>query len=140
MIKTDSDDKEIYFCYIRLGDIPSTGKSLIHRGDDIIGEEKGVSVWECIYINNQYRLLLPNPLNESAYDDIGDLLHPYYYIDKPVYKVDGDVVGYGADGEPLLTNIRSVIKLSDKIDDVFKNECRTTNQESSIYVTKSVDK
>ena len=109
-------------CFIRIGDIPPTGKSRIHRGDAIIGEEKGVSVWECLYRDGKHRIILPNPINENAWNDLeGDMLYPSNYKPYPVYRVEGDVIGYGSDNEPLLSNIRNVIKIADKIQDIFEN-------------------
>ena len=111
------------FCYIRLGEIPSTEKSRIHRGDEIIGEELGVSVWEAVELAGKYRILIPNPCNKSALDDIQDyFLRSHWYSSTPVYEVDGEVIGLGSDGEPLLRNIKYIRKLGNNINDVFEHE------------------
>lgn len=111
------------FCFIRIGDIPKTGKSRIHRGDELIGEESGVSVWEAIELNGKYRILIPNPCSADAMGDIDStFLRSHYYLSKPVYEVDGDVIGTGSDGEPLLINLRNIKKLADNIEDVFPHE------------------
>ena len=111
------------FCYIRIGDIPKTGKSRIHRGDELIGEEKGVSVWEAVELNGKYRILIPNPCNADAMGDLDStFLRSHYYSAKPVYELDGDIIGVGADGEPLITNIKHIKKLADTIEEIFPHE------------------
>jgi hypothetical protein len=110
-------------CYIRFGKIPSNNKSKIYRGDALIGEENGVSVWECLEYNGTYRLLVPNPCNANAMADIdSDLLKSHYYLPKPVFEVEGTVVGIGSDGEPLLGNITMIKKLADDIEQIFPHE------------------
>ena len=111
------------FCYIRVGEIPPTGKSRICRGDAILGEEKGVSVWEAVELNDKYRILIPNPCNANAMGDLDStFLKSHYYLPKAVYEVDGDVIGIGSDGEPLLTNIKNIKKLADDVEDIFPHE------------------
>lgn len=111
------------FCYIRIGEIPPAGKSRIHRGDILEGEEKGVSVWEAVELNNKYRILIPNPCNANAMGDLdSDFLRSHYYISRPVFEVEGDVIGRGSDGEPLLTKIRNIKKLGNDIMDIFPHE------------------
>ena len=111
------------FCYIRIGDIPKTGKSRIHQCDKIIGEEVGVSVWEAVELNGKYRILIPNPCNANAMGDLDTtFLKSHYYRASPVFEVDGDVIGIGSDGEPLLTNIRNIKKLADDIEEAFPHE------------------
>ena len=111
------------FCYIRIGELPPTGKSRIHRGDELIGEESGVSVWEAIELDGKYRILIPNPCNANAMGDLESyFLKSHYYISKPVFEVDGDVIATGSDGEPLLTNIRNIKKLGDDIMEIFPQE------------------
>ena len=39
------------FCYIRIGEFPPTGKSRIHCGDELLGEETGVSIWEAVELD-----------------------------------------------------------------------------------------
>lgn len=111
------------FCYIRIGEIPPTEKSRIHRGDTIVGEELGVSVWEAVELDGKFRILIPNPCNEAAMTDIYDsFLKSDWYRSVPVYELEGDVVGVGSDGEPLLRNIKNVRKLGNDIEDVFPHE------------------
>ena len=85
--------------YIRFGEIPNDKKSKIHRGDAILGEEQGVSVWDCAFVNDVPFPLLPSNASESAMAD-------YFYFllgDKPVYLVEGtELPKKGSAGEPLL--------------------------------------
>lgn len=111
------------FCYIRIGEFPPTGKSRIHCGDELLGEETGVSVWEAVELDGKYRILIPNPCNANAMGDLeSDFLRSHYYISRPVFEVEGDVIGTGSDGEPLLANIRNIKKLGNDIMDVFPHE------------------
>ena len=87
--------------YIRYGELPPTGKSRIHnRAGEIIGEEKGISVFE--YIEGR-GIIVPD--NKDAQDDFFTLSKSYW---KPAYLVTGDEVGIGRDGEPLLKNVKVI--------------------------------
>lgn len=87
--------------YIRYGDIPPNGKSKIHNKiGNVIGEEKGVSVFE--YIEGR-GIVVPD--NQNARDDFLKLSNSYW---KPAFLVSGDEVGIGSDGEPLLDNVKVI--------------------------------
>lgn len=82
--------------YIRFGGIPEGGKSRNHRDSTF---EAGVSCFDAeIAPDGSYRLLLP-PVLEVSYLTVAD---------RPVYRLYGDRVGTGADGEPLLRVDRAV--------------------------------
>lgn len=81
--------------FIRFGDCPKNGKSFNYR-DNI--PEKGVSVFEAEFVNKEYRVIL-TPVLEATY---------LLVKNRPAYRLYGEVVGTGADGEP-------VIKVSKKI-------------------------
>ena len=85
--------------YIRFGYIPIDHLSKIHRSDAILGEEKGVSVWNCAFVNDVPFPLLPENASEDAMAD-------YFYMlfgNKPVYLVEGtELEEKGSAGEPLL--------------------------------------
>ena len=93
-------------CYIRFGNIPTNEKSKVHRGDAIIKEEKGVSVWECVFANDVPFPVLPQNASEGSVAD-------YFYFllgDKPVYLVTGiELNECGSAQEPLLKNV-TIIK------------------------------
>ena len=85
--------------YLRFGDIPKNKISRIHRSDTILGEEKGVSVWDCAFVNGVPFPLLPENASEDAMAD-------YFYMlfgNKPVYLVEGsELEEKGSAGEPLI--------------------------------------
>jgi len=94
-------------CYLRFGNLPPNNISLKHRGDEIIKEEKGLSVWDCTMVNDVPFPLLPNNASESAMAD-------YFYMllsDRPVFLVTGtEIEERGSAGEPLLTNSITIIR------------------------------
>lgn len=89
--------------YIRFGEIPKNGKSKIHLGDEMIGEEAGLSVYEAIEFCGRYYPKLPDLCNE---DTIGDYFGFLLDSDTQVYLVIGDRLRInGHDNEPLLENV-----------------------------------
>lgn len=93
--------------YLRFGHIPEDKKSKKYRGDAIIKEEKGVSVWNCAFVNDVPFPLLPQNASESAMAD-------YFYMlmgNKPVYLVTGtELPECGSANEPLLDVDIKIIK------------------------------
>lgn len=97
--------------YIRFGDIPKDFQSKVHKGDAIIRNEGGVSVWNCIQADDdEYYPILPDNPNPHAITDYFRML----FSDKPVYLVTGtEMFLTGADGEPLLMSDITIIKKLD---------------------------
>ena len=97
--------------YIRIGEIPEDEMSRRYNGDAVIGEEKGVSVYNCVKINGSYHIVMPLPMKEGQGQTYEILIQCVtecrYKIEKTrrVYLVNGDQVGTGADGEPLIRNV-----------------------------------
>ena len=85
--------------FIRFGDIPQTGFSVNHRNNQ---QELGVSVYPAKFVENDYSVLF-TPAGEGTY-----LFSKL--AERPVYRVYGEVVGTGSDGEPVL-KITKTIKL-----------------------------
>ena len=84
--------------YIRFGGLPGGGKSHNHRDNTL---EAGVSCFDAeIATDGSYRLLL-TPVLEVSYLTVAD---------RPAYRLYGDRVGTGADGEPLL-RVDKAVKL-----------------------------
>lgn len=110
MLGIKNDTKKDKY-YIRIGEIPYDEKSRIYRGDVIIGEEIGVSVYNCVEINGKYNIIMPLKMKEGqgiTYEGlIQEVTQCRYKIEEPrkVYLVTGEEVGKGADTEPLLKNI-----------------------------------
>lgn len=92
--------------YIRIGDIPKNKQSKVHRSDQIIRNEGGVSVWKAVEVNGLYYPILPKHPNRNAIADYFDhLLHSK----DPVYLVTGtEIFIEGADREPLLIDIKII--------------------------------
>ena len=89
--------------YIRFGEIPSDGKSKVHRGDEIVREEAGVSVWRAVENCGCYYPILPEEPNENT---ISDYFHMLLHSDEKVYLVTGtEMFIEGADREPLLMDV-----------------------------------
>lgn len=96
--------------YIRFGEIPKDGKSKIHLGDEIVGEEVGVSVYEAIYSDGYYYPKLPDNPNDNTIIDYFEYL---MYSDKKVYLVIGDRMRLnGKDNEPLLENVKVIKEIT----------------------------
>ena len=82
--------------YIRFGALPEDGKSRNHRDNTL---EAGVSCFDAeIATDGSYRLLL-TPVLEVSYLTVAA---------RPAYRLYGDRVGTGADGEPLLRVDRAI--------------------------------
>lgn len=95
--------------YIRYGEIPIDGKSKIYFGDELVGEELGVSVWETYKVDNVYFPKLPAEPNESAITDYFDFL---LSRNKKVYLVTGNKLKIeGHDREPLLEDVKIIREL-----------------------------
>ena len=102
--------------YIRFGELPEDGCSkrgngIIGDGYECVGKEKGVSVWDCIYNfdTDLYQLVAPHPTRFTN----GDFSQAYdpdnccgCDPNEKIYVVTGIEVGYGADNEPLLKDVK----------------------------------
>lgn len=97
--------------FYRFGDIPEDECSSIwNNNNEIIGKEKGVSVYEAHKnINGTYSPVLPFPTNEMAFNDF--IKHIEYFTGNK-YLVTGDLLDEtGTDGEPLIKNVKILKKL-----------------------------
>lgn len=116
--------------YIRIGDIPENEVSKIHRGDAIIGEEKGVSVYDAEFINDKWRIVMPSYFKEGqghTYEAlIQNVTECRYKINNPskVYLVSGKKVGIGSDGEPVIKNVKIIKDLTEQFKSYQQNHMR----------------
>ena len=96
--------------FYRFDEIPKNEKSCIWRGEEKIGEEKGVSVYEAHKnINGTYSPVLPFPTNEMAFNSF--ICNVKYFTGNK-YLVTGDLLDEtGTDGEPLIKNVKILKKL-----------------------------
>ena len=97
--------------YIRFGDIPENEVSCIWRDTIKVGEEKGVSVYEAVMIEGQWRVLLPFPIKKEVGFDLYNFIGGVKNGNIPMYLVQGDEVGKGTTNEPLLKNVKIIQKL-----------------------------
>ena len=93
--------------YVRFGRFPKDNISKNHRGDEIVKEEKGLSVWNCVMVNDIPFPILPDNPSE-------DCLADYFYMllsDRNVYLVTGEELDEkGSVGEPLLVGNIEIIR------------------------------
>lgn len=101
--------------YIRFGKIPENEVSAIYCGEEKVGEEKGVSVYDAIEIDGEWRVVLPHPLLKEVgfdlYNFISNTNHLIETERRTMYLVQGDEVGKGSTNEPLLRNVKIIKEL-----------------------------
>lgn len=100
--------------YIRFGAIPLDGKSKKWKGEELVGEEEGLSVWRCIEEDNEYSILLPYKLNQETFND---LMYQLIYDSSVIYLIEGNEIGIGNDGEPLLSRYSIIKELTREVKD-----------------------
>ena len=104
--------------YIRFGDIPKDFHSNVHKSDEVVFTENGVSVWDCIFVNDVPFPLLPDNVTQDGLAD-------YFYCllgNKPVYLVTGTkLLEKGSANEPLLDTDISIVKEVTKDYDYLKS-------------------
>lgn len=97
--------------FYRFGEIPEDECSSIwNNNNEVIGKEKGVSVYEAHKnINGTYSPVLPFPTNEMAFNDF---IYNVKYFTGNKYLVTGDLLDEtGTDGEPLIKNVKILKKI-----------------------------
>lgn len=101
--------------YIRFGEIPENEVSGIYCDEEKVGEEKGVSVYDAIEIDGEWRVILPYPLLKEVgfdlYNFISNINHLVETERRTMYLVQGDEVGKGSTNEPLLRNVKIIKEL-----------------------------
>lgn len=96
--------------FYRFDEIPKNEKSYIWRGEEKIGKENGMSVYEAHKnINGTYSPVLPFPISEIAFNSF---IYYIKYFTGNKYLVTGDLLNEtGTDGEPLIKNVKILKKL-----------------------------
>lgn len=97
--------------FYRFGEIPEDECSSIwNNNNEVIGKEKGVSVYEAHKnINGTYSPVLPFSTNEMAFNDF---IYNVKYFTGNKYLVTGDLLDEtGTDGEPLIKNVKILKKI-----------------------------
>lgn len=81
--------------YVRFGTLPEGG----HSRNDETGElEAGVSVYRAAWQSSDHDVLSVKLCSD------GDVIQLRTLENRPIYLVDGEEIGVGSDGEPLLAN------------------------------------
>jgi len=107
------DDMRV--CFVRFGHkegaFPPYGKS---RNALSGAFECGVSVYEALERDGKYQILLPR-LDGTAPATLGQCFNVAQGLwgieNHPLFEVDGELAGFGSDGEPLLINCRVVKRI-----------------------------
>lgn len=96
--------------YIRFGDIPKSKKSKIYAGDQVVGEEPGLSVYRAVEVNGIYFPLMESDFVDDGIIDYFQLLFESVRDEnKKVLVVTGDELRFeGHDREVLLTNVKII--------------------------------
>ena len=92
--------------YIRFGLIPEDERSKEFYRGEYIKTLDGVSVYNVFMDNGIPQIVLPNPCNEGSIDTIHGLLIDAIAFGKGVFIVEGNEIGIGSDGEPLIRNVK----------------------------------
>ena len=91
--------------FIRFGEVPRSGKSYNYRDNFF---EKGVSAYHAIFFpDGSYEVLYHNPF---------EMFGAHSYSSRPAYRLYGEEIGTGSDGEPVL-NVNRAVKLNDEKED-----------------------
>lgn len=91
--------------FLRFGKIPNTNKSQNYHTKKL---ENGISVYEYVYHENKYKIIFPHLTYSSCVSLSG-------CIDRPCYLVEGQLVGFGSDGEPLITDVQIIKEVTSEL-------------------------
>ncbi len=86
--------------FIRFGDLPAGARS---RNDDTGELEAGVSVYRAAWDSPDHDIL------SVELCSWGDVMQLHALQERPPYLVEGDEVGVGSDGEPVLANVTATL-------------------------------
>ena len=84
--------------FVRFGEIPRTGRSKNYSTGQ---EEAGVSVYEAIERDGRIQIIVPS-MTYGVHVTLSA------FVGEQAHIVEGEVIGYGSDGEPLLRDCRVV--------------------------------
>lgn len=99
--------------FIRFGDIPEDEASSVWNGEELVGKEKGVSVYPAILDEKGEAtgIGLWFPINRTTLYTFQHLLE---YDTRPCYLVEGDELpDRGVDGEPLIVNVKIIREIKE---------------------------
>jgi hypothetical protein len=97
--------------YVRFGGIPENERSRNYLTKEY---EAGVSVYEALERDGKYQILLPK-LDPVSIATLGNCYNTAQGLwgkeNNPLYLIEGDFIGYGSDGEPLLKNCKIIKRI-----------------------------
>jgi len=97
--------------YIRFKNIPEDEISNIRDGDlGVVAKELGVSCYHAVEDNGTYKIVVPSLCLGSLYDLIG-FISDAQDNDVPIYLIEGNEVGVGNYGEPVVKDVLLVSQL-----------------------------
>lgn len=97
--------------YIRFKNIPKNEISGVYDGDlGKIRDEDGVSCYEAFKVKNIYQIILPS-LSEGCLYDLLRFIEDAKNNKIPIYLIEGNGVGIGSYGEPLVKDILIIGRL-----------------------------
>lgn len=115
--------------YIRFKKIPLDEISGVYDGDlGKIRDELGVSCYKAVKTNETYQIILPS-LDDGCLYDLLHFIQDSKNGEIPIYLIDGDEVGIGTYGEPVLKNITIIkeLKIVEFVDPKPKFKMDNTN-------------
>ena len=109
--KESYSTESMRLCYVRFGHIPKDGQSLNHYTKY---KEDGVSVYEALERDGKYQILLPKIESVVTLGMLFNISQNISLLkENPLFEVEGELIGYGSDGEPLLKDCRIIKEILD---------------------------
>lgn len=115
--------------FIRFRDIVE--RSSILRYGVFQGKEAGMSVYLCD--ENDCINIDISKITDSTFGTISQVMFNCHYGGEKIYKVDGDIVGYGSDGEPLITNTKIIKELKKSKEAKYDFFVKTDDAHHTLY-------
>src|SRR5574344_1905 len=115
--------------FIRFRDINE--KNSIFRYGVFQGREIGMSVYFCD--ENDCINIDISKITDTTFGTISQVMFNCHYGGEKIYKVDGDIVGYGSDGEPLITNTKIIKELKKSKEAKYDFFVQTDDTHHTLY-------
>ena len=103
--------------YLRFGEIPKCGRSGIWSSLtdpwSLIGREDGVSCWRAVLMDGLWSPVYPPRPTATTFSSFETFFSERYRdLGRRILLITGELVGYGSDGECLLSGARVVRELA----------------------------
>jgi hypothetical protein len=97
--------------FIRFKNIPPNERSGIYDGDlGKIREEIGVSCYDFIEIDGNYKIIIPS-ISSGVFFDLSSFINDFKNNKIPAFIIEADQIGIGNYGEPLVKNVKIICNL-----------------------------